>query len=104
MNKDSFLRYIENNRDCEQERLDNAINRGLRMAKNDRFDPKKLFILAAASVFSFALCFIANLLPFPTLGERYYQSRQNIMPGSSEVLGGYIKDIANDLEKYLGGK
>ena len=104
MNKDSFLRYIENDRDCEQDRLDITVNRGLHKAKNDRFDAKKLFMLAAAGVFTFAMCININLLPFSTVVERYYESRQKIMPGSSEMLNGYIKDIVSNLEKYLGGE
>jgi hypothetical protein len=104
MNKDTFLRYIENDRDCEHGRLDIAINRGIYKIKNDRFDPKKLFMLAAASVFSFVICLTVHSLPFSTAVEKYYQSRQKIMPGSSEVLDGYFKDIVNNLEKHLGGK
>ena len=104
MNKDSFLRYIENDRDCKQDRLDIAVNRGLQKAKNDRFDTKKLFMLAAASVFTFVICITINLMPVSTVVERYYQNRQKIMPGSSEVLIGYIKDITINLEKYLGGE
>jgi hypothetical protein len=109
MNKDAFLRYVENDRDCDQDRLDIAVHRGLRRAKNDRLDSKKLFMLAAAGVFTFALCIIVNVIPlsaapFSTVVERYYENRQKAMPGSSEMLDGYIKDIAGNLEKYLGGK
>jgi len=104
MNKDLFLRYVENDRDCEQDRLDIAVNKGLQKTKNDRFDTKKLFMLAAASVFTFAMCININLMPISTVVERYYESRQKIMPGSSEILDGYIKDIVSNLEKYLGGE
>lgn len=104
MNKDLFLRCIENSRDCDQAQLDIAVNKGLRRANNDRFDTKKLFMLAAAGVFTFALCITVNLMPFSTVVERYYQNRQKIMPGSSEILNGYIKDITVTLEKYLGGE
>ena len=104
MNKDLFLRCIGNSRDCDQDRLDAAVKRGLRRARNDRFDTKKLFMLAAASVFMFAICITIHLMPFSTVVERYYQNRQKIMPGSSEVLNGYIKDITVNLEKYLGGE
>jgi len=104
MNNDLFLRHIENDRDCNQERLDAAVNRGLRRAKNDRIDTKKLIMLVAASVFAFVICITINLMPVSTVVERYYQNRQKIMPGSSEVLIGYIKDITVNLEKYLGGE
>jgi len=104
MNNDLFLKCIENSRDCNQEQLDDAVNRGLRRAKNDKIDAKKIFMLAAASVFTFALCVTINLMPFSTVVERYYQNRQKIMPGSSQALNGYIKDITVSLEKYLGGK
>jgi len=104
MNKDSFLRYVENDRDCEQDRLDIAVGRGLHRAKNDRFDSKKLFMLAAASLFSFAMCITVNLMPFTTVVEGYYRNRQKTMPGSYEILDIYIKDIAGNIKKYLGGE
>ena len=104
MNKDLFLRCIENTRDCDKERLDSAVNRGLRRAKKDSIDTKKIFMLAAASVFTFVICITINLMPVSTVVERYYQNRQKIMPGSSEVLSGYIKDITINLKKYLGGE
>ena len=104
MNKDLFLKHIENSRDCDQDRLDAAVNKGLRRAKNDRVDTKKLFMLAAASIFTFTICITINIMPFSTVFERYYRNRQKIMPGSSEMLNGYIKDITVNLEKYLGGK
>jgi hypothetical protein len=103
MNKDSFLRYIENDRGCAEDRLDLAVKKGLRRAKNDKFDYKKVFKLAAASVFTLALCIIINFMPFSTVAERYYESRQKMMPGSSEVLSGLFKVIACNIEKYLGG-
>jgi len=104
MNKDLFLRHIENSRDCDQSRIDAAINKGLRKAKNDRVDTKKLFMLAAAGVFTFMVCIAINIMPFSTIVERYYQNRQKTMPGNSEMLNSYIKDITVNLEKYLGGK
>jgi hypothetical protein len=104
MNKDLFLKYIENYRDCNQDQLDIAVNRGLRRAKYERIDTKKIFMLAAACVFTFVICITINLMPVSTIVERYYQDRQKIMPGSSEILSGYIKDINVNLEKYLGGK
>jgi hypothetical protein len=104
MNKDLFLKYVENSRDCDPAQLDTAVSKGIRRAHNDRFDAKKLFMLAAASVFTFALCFTVNLMPFSTVVERYYRNRREIMPGSSEILNSYINDISINLEKYLGGK
>ena len=104
MNKDLFLKRIENSRDCNQDQLDAAVNRGLHRAKNDRIDTKKLFMLAAASVFTFTVCITINIMPFSTIVERYYQNREKTMPGSSEMLNSYIKDITVNIEKYLGGK
>jgi len=104
MNRDSFLRHIENSRDCEPARLDIAVNSGLRRAKNDRFDSKKLLMLAAASVFTFVMCITLNASPYEAAVEGYYQNRQKIMPGSAEALDGYIKDIASNFQKYLGGE
>jgi len=104
MNKDSFLRYIENDRDCEQDRLDTAVNRGLHRAKNDRLDSKKMFMLAAACVFTFAMCITVNLKPLKMAVEGYYLNWNKTMSGSMEILDGYINDIAGNLKKNLGGE
>jgi hypothetical protein len=104
MNKDSFLQYVENDRHCEEAMLDAAVNKGLRRAKKDRTDFRKLLTLAAACVFTLAMCFAVNLRPVKSVSEEYYQNRNAMMPGSSEALEGYIKDIAGAIERYLGGK
>jgi len=104
MNKDSFFQHIEEARDCEQNRLDMAVNKGLLRAKNDRVDPKKLFILAAASVFTFAMCFIVNMEPFRMAVEEYYRNWNETFPGSSQALAGYMNDIADNVIKHLGGE
>jgi len=132
MNKDAFLRHIENSRDCEQERLETAVKKGLARAKSDRLDSwrglrsnpspipyenniprriaagnvdaRKLLMLAAASVFTLVMCFTVNLRPFRMAVDDYHRSWNKIPPGSVEVLDGYIKDIANTIERYLGGK
>ena len=104
MNKDSFLRYIENDRDCEQDRLDTAVNRGLHRAKNDRLDSKKMFMLAAACVFTFVMCIIVNLKPLKMAVEGYYLNWNKTMSGSTEILDGYISDIASNIKKNLGGE
>lgn len=104
MNRDVFLRYVENTRDCEQYRLDMAVNRGLCRAKNDRFDSKKMFVLAAACVFSFVSCVIVNLRPVKLAVELYYRNWHTAMPGSAEMLDGYVKDLAGNFRKYSGGE
>ena len=103
MNKDSFLKYIENTRDCEETRLDAAIGKGLRKAKNERTDFRKVLMLAAACVFTLAVCFSLNLRPVRSAAEDYCRSRSAIMPGSSEVLDGYIRNITGTIVFYLGG-
>ena len=102
-NKGSFFSYVENNRDCEETRLDDAICKGLRKAKNERTDFSKVLMLAAACVFTLAVCFSVNLRPIRSAADEYYQSRCAMMQGSSEVLDGYIKNIADTVVFYLGG-
>jgi hypothetical protein len=104
MNKDSFLRYIENNRECEQDRLDIAVNKGLQRVKNDRLDSKKMLMLAAACVFTFAMCITVNLKPLKMAVECYYLNWNKTMLGSTEILDGYISNIASNLKKNLGGE
>ena len=103
MNKDSFLSYIENTRDCGEERLDAAINKGLRKAKSEQMDFRKVLMLAAACVFTVAICFSVNLRPVKLAAEEYCQSRSAMMSGSSEALDGYIKNIADTIVFYFGG-
>ena len=104
MNKDAFLRFITNSRDCGQLQLDTAINRGLYRAKNDMLDPKKIYILAFACVFAFVMCISVILNPFEEVLEMYYQNRHKAMPGSAEVLDGYINDIASNFKIFIGEK
>ena len=102
MNKETFLEFIANSRDCEQLLLDTAINRGLNKAKNDKLDFKKIFMLAAACVFTFVMCISINLTPFKAGVEAYYQNRNNAMPGSAEVLDGYVNDIVSYFKRFIG--
>jgi len=103
MNKESFLSYVENTRDCEESRLDAAVNTGLRKAKNERTDFRKVLMLAAACVFTIVMCFSVNLRPIRSSAEGYYRSRSAMMSDSSEMLDGYIKNIADTILFYLGG-
>ena len=104
MNEDLFLRHIEADRNCEPDCLGIAVNRGLIKAKNDRFAVKKALVLAAACVFTFTICITANMEPFKTAVERYYQSWHEKMPDSAEILDGYIIDIAGIIKTHLGGE
>jgi hypothetical protein len=104
MNKDSFLQYVENNRDCEQDCLDIAVNRGLHRAKNDRVDSKKIFMLAVACAFTFAMCITVNLKPLKTAVEVYYLNLNKTMLGNTVILDGYMNDIVSILKKNLGGE
>jgi hypothetical protein len=103
MNKESFLSYFENTRDCEEAALDAAVKKGLYKAKNDRTDFRKLLALAAACVFTLAICFSVNLRPVKLAAEEYCQRRSAMIPVSGEVLESYIKDINDTIERYLGG-
>jgi hypothetical protein len=103
MNKDSFLSYVENTRDCGEPVLDAAVNKGLRKAKNEQTDFRKVLMLAAACVFMTVTCFSVNLRPIRSAAKEYHQSRSAMMSGSSEVLDGYIKNIAEAIVFYLGG-
>jgi hypothetical protein len=103
MNKESFLSYVENTRGCEEAALDAAVKKGLYKAKNGRTDFRKLLALAAASVFTLAVCFSVNLRPVKLAAEEYCQRHSAMMPVSGEVLESYIKDITGAIEKYLGG-
>ena len=102
MNKNAFMQFIASDRDCEEFKLDTAINKGLQRARNDKLDSKKIFLLAAACVFIFVMCLTVNLRPLKEAAEEYYQYRQKSMPGSSEVLDGYLNEIANNFKRFIG--
>ena len=104
MNERSFNQYIEDNRDCDKDRLDGAVNKGLARAKSERFDTKKIMMLTAAGVFTIIMCFSVNLRPVKMAVDEYYRNWDKIPPGSVEVLDGYIKELAVTVKRYLGGE
>jgi len=104
MSRERFLRFVESDRDCEQARLDGAVNKGLARAKGERLDSRKLLMLAAAGVFTLAMCFTVNLRPVKTAVDEYYRSWDKIPSGSVEALDGYIKEFAVNVRRYLGGE
>jgi hypothetical protein len=104
MNRNTFLQYVENSRDCEQDRLDIAVNRGINRAKNDRINSKKLLALAAACVFTFAMCTTVNLKPLKTAVEGYYLNWNKTMLDNTVILDGYMSNIASIVKKNLGGE
>jgi hypothetical protein len=104
MNKDSFSRFVENTRDCDPVKLDSAVNKGLREAKNSVVDSGKLLALAAACAFTLALCFTVQLKPFESAVEKYHRDRNVMIPGGAEALDGYAKDIAVNFKVYIGGE
>ena len=104
MNNKLFLQYIENNCGCEQDRLDIAVNEGLQRAKNDRLDSKSFIKLTAAFLLTFVICISINTEPFRTAVENYYLSWHIHMPGSSEILNGYMNEMAGNIKRHLGGE
>ncbi|MCL2721502.1 MAG: hypothetical protein FWD47_09215 [Treponema sp.] len=104
MNDKLFLQYIKENCNCEQDRLDIAVNDGLLRAKNDRFELKNILVLAAAFLFTFVICFSINTRPFKVAVEKYYQEWHINMPDSSEILDGYMNEIAGYIKRHLGGE
>jgi len=103
MDKEHFIKYIENDRDCNIELLDIAVITGLHRAKNDRIDKKKVFLLAAACLFIFAMCFSVNLELFKITADEYFRNLYSIMPGTADVLDFYINDITTKIMIFLGG-
>ena len=104
MNEDSFNQYVENDRDCEQDRLDEAVNKGLARAKGERLDSRKLLMLAAAGVFTVIMCFTVNLRPVKMAVDEYYRGEGKIPSGNVEVFNGYIKELADNVMRILGGE
>ena len=88
MNNDIFLRNIENTRDCGQDELDTAVKKGLKKAIDDRFDMKKLLMLTAAFIFTFAVFFTVKLTSFEFLTDEYFNNWNNKISGVTAGLGG----------------
>jgi len=103
MNNDLFLRYIDKSRDCDQKRLDTAVAGGLRRAKNDRFDSKKILLFAAACVFTFAMFITINSKSFEIITDRYNQ-RVSFDAESSQIINNYLVDAIINIKKNLGGE
>jgi predicted RNase H-like nuclease len=99
---DAFLKFVEASRDCEDTKLDAAVNAGLRRARaqRGRVDSRRILMLAAASVFTVAMCFTVNLRLFKTASEAYYESRQKTMPGAGAALDAYIKTMTDKIEAF----
>jgi hypothetical protein len=45
-----------------------------------------------------------NLQPLKTAVDEYYRGLDKIPPGSVEALDGYIKELAVNVKRYLGGE
>ena len=101
MNKDLFLQHIEKSRDCEQNLLDMAVKRGICRARDDRFDSKKLLKIAAACILAFTFCITVSLEPFKAAADGYYKSWNEAMPGCSEILAGYVNDLAGTIRELF---
>jgi len=104
MNKDSFIQYVENDRDCDIDRLNEAVNKGLARAKSEKLDSRKLLMLAAASVLTLVMCFTVNLRPLKMAVDEYYRNWDKIPPGNVEILNGYINELVVNVKRYLGGE
>jgi len=104
MNEETFLQFVEKNSNCEPELLNIAVRKGIQRAKNDRLDIKKIFMLAAASVFTFVMCIILNLTAVKTFAEDYYRNWHKNMPSSAEILDGYIIGISANIKRNFGGE
>ena len=98
MNNDSFLDYVEKNRDCEQNILDKAVNNGLNRAKKDRAAFKIRFILAAASVLTCAIIMI-SIIPFSTVFMPNSKNRGTSFSEEAFILEG-IERLSFDRLSY----
>jgi len=50
------------------------------------------------------MCLTLNTKPFKTAVDEYNKHMNESMRESSRVLAGYIDDITETINKYLGGK
>jgi chloramphenicol 3-O-phosphotransferase len=103
MKKDLFQAYVENTRDCDAPLLDIAVNKGLRKAKSERIDYRKVFSFAAACAATAALCFTINTAPVREAALKMVYYHNPMSQEASEILYGYFIDISNIVSQYLGG-
>lgn len=95
MNKETFTRSIAAVRDCEQARLDAAVRAGLRRAKSERPDSRKLAVLAAACALTLTVCVLVTMRPVQAAARTYCLNRSSLVRDKEEVLSGYAQNIAN---------
>ena len=50
------------------------------------------------------MCISINTETFRVAVERYYQDWHKNMPASSEILDGYMNEIASNIKRHLGGE
>ena len=92
MKEEEFQKFVKSSRQCDPNLLDAAVDRGIKRAKADRTDWRKIVGLAGMSAATAALLFIANPADDTMAAQ-----------GRAEVLQMHLADLARILSEFLEG-
>ena len=85
MVRGQFETFVESVRDCDESQLEAAVQRGIRKAKNDRIDLRKVLSLAASFLATAALLIFTYKSP-SQLADRYALNTAFIYQQASEII------------------
>ena len=101
MSQSRFEKYVKDTRDCDEVLLNIAVKNGLRRAKNESLDFRKIIELAGLCAVTATFCIMASLEPVKMEAERFLISNSMVTQSDSEVLHQYLNNITTVLGTYL---
>ncbi len=99
MNNKLLKQHIEKTRSYNSVLLDAAVSKGIRRAKGDQLDFKKLFGLGVACLIVAVLCISVNTMPIKIMTENYFQNRYEIISDSGKALEEYINHFTSNVNE-----
>ena len=111
MTEKDFQKYVQGNRDCNEQLLNAAISKGLRRAKTEHFaqnavyklDYAKLWNLAATFAITMGLAITLQSEQSATAVGEFMASNSIVTADNSVILHEYFANFANTIIKFLGG-
>ena len=103
MNKEFFVKQIEDSRSYDSELLELAVCKGISKSKNDVVGVKKVIVLAVAVLLTVILFFVMNAAPLNIFADDYFQNRSNLLFGGMDMGSMNINSV-NDLLEYWSGE
>jgi hypothetical protein len=102
MNRGLFEKYVNKKRDCDARLLDDAVQKGIRRAQDDKLDPRKLINLAAVFAITLAAIFSIAETPIQAEASNYFVNRNHPMRDNAHALDASARQFVNTLLEFLG--